>query len=42
MMQRALHLPHRNIGLFYSVRTPDEFAYAGWNSVAWRTREKSS
>ena len=27
MMQRALHLPHRNIGLFYSVRTPDEFAY---------------
>jgi NAD(P)H-flavin reductase len=27
MMQRALRLPHRNIGLFYSVRTPDEFAY---------------
>ena len=27
MMQRALHLPHRNIGLFYSARTPDEFAY---------------
>jgi glycine betaine catabolism B len=27
MMQRALHLPHRNIGLFYSVRTPDEFAF---------------
>jgi ferredoxin-NADP reductase len=27
MMQRALHLPHRNVGLFYSVRTPDEFAY---------------
>ena len=27
MMQRALHLPYRNIGLFYSVRTPDEFAY---------------
>lgn len=27
MMQRALHLPHRNIGVFYSVRTPDEFAY---------------
>ncbi len=27
MLQRALHLPHRNIGLFYSVRTPDEFAY---------------
>ena len=27
MMQRALDLPHRNIGLFYSVRTPDEFAY---------------
>lgn len=27
MMHRALHLPHRNIGLFYSVRTPDEFAF---------------
>jgi ferredoxin-NADP reductase len=27
MMRRALQLPHRNIGLFYSVRTPDEFAY---------------
>ena len=27
MLQRALHLPHRNIGLFYSVRTPDEFAF---------------
>ena len=27
MLRRALSLPHRNIGLFYSVRTPDEFAY---------------
>jgi len=27
MMRRALRLPHHNIGLFYSVRTPDEFAY---------------
>jgi len=27
MMHRALHLPHRNIGLFYSARTPDEFAF---------------
>ena len=27
MMRRALSLPHRNVGLFYSVRTPDEFAY---------------
>ena len=27
MMRHALTLPHRNIGLFYSVRTPDEFAY---------------
>jgi NAD(P)H-flavin reductase len=27
MLQRARHLPHRNIGLFYSVRTPEEFAY---------------
>jgi NAD(P)H-flavin reductase len=27
MLRRALTLPHRNIGLFYSARTPDEFAY---------------
>ena len=27
MMRHALRLPHRNIGLFYSARTPDEFAY---------------
>ena len=27
MLQRARHLPHRNIGLFYSARTPDEFAF---------------
>jgi len=27
MMRHALTLPHRNIGLFYSARTPDEFAY---------------
>jgi NAD(P)H-flavin reductase len=27
MLRHALLLPHRNIGLFYSVRTPDEFAY---------------
>jgi NAD(P)H-flavin reductase len=27
MMRRALRLPHRNIGLFYSVRTPDDFAF---------------
>jgi len=27
MMRHALRLPHRNIGLFYSVRTPEEFAY---------------
>jgi NAD(P)H-flavin reductase len=26
MMRHALLLPHRNIGLFYSARTPDEFA----------------
>jgi NAD(P)H-flavin reductase len=29
MLRRALHLPHRNIGLFYSARTPDEFAFEG-------------
>ena len=27
MIRHALTLPHRNIGLFYSVRTPDEFAF---------------
>lgn len=27
MLRHALHLPHRNIGLFYSVRTPDDFAF---------------
>ena len=27
MLRRALHLPHRNIGLFYSARTPEEFAF---------------
>ena len=27
MLRHALAIPHRNIGLFYSVRTPDEFAY---------------
>src|SRR4051812_41098763 len=27
MLRHALMLPHRNIGLFYSARTPDEFAF---------------
>ena len=27
MLRHALHLPHRNVGLFYSARTPDEFAF---------------
>jgi ferredoxin-NADP reductase len=27
MLRHALTLPHRNIGLFYSARTPDEFAF---------------
>ena len=27
MLRHALAIPHRNIGLFYSARTPDEFAY---------------
>ncbi len=27
MLRHALAVPHRNIGLFYSVRTPDEFAF---------------
>jgi ferredoxin-NADP reductase len=29
MLRHALAVPHRNIGLFYSVRTPDEFAFEG-------------
>jgi ferredoxin-NADP reductase len=27
MLRHALQLPHRNIGLLYSARTPDEFAF---------------
>jgi ferredoxin-NADP reductase len=27
MLRHALLVPHRNIGLFYSARTPDEFAF---------------
>jgi glycine betaine catabolism B len=27
MLQRARHLPHHNVGLFYSARTPEDFAY---------------
>ena len=27
MLRHALTIAHRNIGLFYSARTPDEFAY---------------
>ena len=27
MMRHALTIPHSNIGLFYSARTPDDFAY---------------
>jgi ferredoxin-NADP reductase len=27
MLRHALTLPHRNIGLFYSARTPDDFAF---------------
>ncbi len=35
MLRRALTLPHRNIGLYYSVRTPDEFAFeAEWRGLA--------
>jgi len=29
MLRHALTVPHRAIGLFYSARTPDEFAYEG-------------
>jgi NAD(P)H-flavin reductase len=29
MLRHALHVPHRNIGLFSSARTPDEFAFEG-------------
>jgi NAD(P)H-flavin reductase len=27
MLRHALRLPHRNIGLFYSARTPEDFAF---------------
>jgi ferredoxin-NADP reductase len=29
MLHHALAIPHDQIGLFYSARTPDEFAYEG-------------
>ena len=29
MLRHALHEPHRHIGLFYSARTPNDFAYEG-------------
>jgi ferredoxin-NADP reductase len=29
MLHHALSIPHREIGLFYSARTPDDFAYEG-------------
>jgi NAD(P)H-flavin reductase len=29
MLHHALAIPHQQIGLFYSARTPDEFAYEG-------------
>jgi ferredoxin-NADP reductase len=29
MLHHALVIPHEQIGLFYSARTPDEFAYEG-------------
>jgi ferredoxin-NADP reductase len=28
MLRHALAVPHDNIGVFYSARTPDDFAYA--------------
>jgi ferredoxin-NADP reductase len=35
MLRHALMLPHRNIGLFYSARTPDEFAFEHeWRQLA--------
>ena len=35
MLHRALALPHREIGLVYSARTPDDFAYgAEWRALA--------
>jgi len=29
MLRHALAIPHRDIGLFYSARTPDDFAFEG-------------
>lgn len=35
MLRHALAIPHRDIGLFYSVRTPEEFAFeAEFRSLA--------
>lgn len=39
MLRHALHVRHREIGLFYSVRTPDDFAYEQeWQSLACQKR----
>lgn len=35
MLRHALHVPHRHIGLFYSARTPADFAYEDeWQTLA--------
>jgi len=35
MLRHALAMPHREIGLVYSARTPDDFAYeAEWRALA--------
>ncbi len=35
MLRHALAMPHREIGLVYSARTPDDFAYEGeWRALA--------
>jgi ferredoxin-NADP reductase len=35
MLHRALHAPHKAIGLLYSARTPGEFAYESeWRTLA--------
>jgi NAD(P)H-flavin reductase len=39
MLHRALSMPHQRIGLFYSARTPDEFAFEEeWRSLAREDR----
>jgi ferredoxin-NADP reductase len=39
MLRHALTIPHKDIGLYYSARTPDEFAYESELQALARSRQ---